>query len=236
MFNSYLYGICNQINITGACKLKKTLCLFSLILLFVGCANSQPKNFKATSLEGKKTTITEEVVEETSDSILGEQTKKTIKRTPLTSSAIMLSENSSFEDENFAINFTFNTNNIDITLKNKSETDAFLFTDYSYYITLDNRKYRMLLLESWKDNKGSIRSQPSPGIAKLSTVTFNLTPESCIDFSAGTGAENYSYWQRGTLLSTTTGKKSVQDFVEILIPIKSGSNIYTYLFKVKLSK
>jgi hypothetical protein len=217
-------------------KLKKTLYLFSLILLFVGCANSQVKNFKSSSLEGKKTVIIEEIVEETSDSILGERTKKIIKRTPTTTEAITLSEQNNFEDENFAINFVFNSNNIDISIKNKSETDGSFFTDYSYYQTLDNKKYRMFLLESWKGSSKSIRTQISPVITKSSTTVLNFTPESCIDFSAGTGAENYTYWQRGTLLSTTIGKKAVQDYVEILIPIKLNSNIYSYLFKVKLSK
>lgn len=216
--------------------MKKILCLFSLILFFVGCANSQVKNFKTSSLEGKKTVLLEEIVEETSDTLLGEKTKKIIKRTAITTQTITLSEQNSFEDENFVINFTFNSNNMDISIKNKSESDASFFTDYSYYTTVDNRKYRMILLESWKGNTKSIKTQVSPAITKSETTVLNITPESCIDFSAGTGAENYTYWQRGTLISSTIGKKAVNDYVEILIPIKLNSNIYSYLFKVKLSK
>lgn len=216
--------------------MKKVLLMLSTILLVAGCANSNLKSYKASPIEGKKTVIVEEIVEETSDTIIGERTKKVIKRTPTTSSAITLTENSSFEDENFALNFKFNSNNIDVTIKNKKDTDASFFTDYSYYLTPDSKKYRMILLESWKGNNKLINSQQSLIIAKNSTITLNLTPESCIDFSAGTGSDNYVYWQKGSLNSVTLGKKAVNDYVEFLIPIKSESNIFAYLFKVKLTK
>ncbi len=215
--------------------MKKTLFLFSLILLVAGCAGTKVKSFKAVPMDGKKTVLEEKIVEEVTDSLIGERIKKSIVRTAVTSSAITLSEQNSYEDENFKINFKFNSNNIDLTINNKREVDASFLADYSYYTSYDATKYKLFLLDSWKDNKKIIKSQVSPVIPKVTSTTINLTPEICIDSSIGSGTDNYQYWQRGTLASNTIGKKAVNDYVEILIPIKCESNVYSYLFKVKLT-
>lgn len=217
--------------------MKKILLFIFAMLLLTACSNSRTKgSYKATAIEGNKSTIVEEVVEETTLSLLGESTKKVIKRNPKDSSAITLNSDGAFSDEMFDIKFDFKLNYFDLTVNNKTDVNVSYLSDYAYFLATDGKKYNLVLEPSWKNAKGVVRTQePVVMLGKSSTV-LNLTPVLNLDYSMGSALDSVIYWRYKNLLSTPQGVKAVNDFVEILIPFKSGNQITTYKFKLKLNR
>ena len=217
--------------------MKKILILFFLIFLLTACSNSRTKgSYKAVGIEGNKTTIVEEIVEETTLTLLGESTKKVIKRNPKDNLVITLNEDGGFSDEMFDLKFNFKLNYFDLTINNKTDVNVSYLSDYAYFLATDGKKYNLVLESNWKNAKGVVRTQEPVVLAGKTTTVLNLTPILNLDYSMGYALDSILYWRYKDLLATPQGVKAVNDFVEILIPFKSGNQITTYRFKLKLNR
>ncbi len=217
--------------------MKKILLFILAMLLLTACSNSTTKgSYKATAIEGNKSVIVEEIVEETTLTLLGESTKKVIKRNQKESSAITLNEDGTFSDDMVDIKFDFKLNYFDLTINNKSELNVNYLSDYAYFLAVDGKKYNLVLESNWKGAKGVVRTQEPIVIPAKSSVALNLTPLLNLDYSMGSALDSIIYWRYKNLLATPQGVKVVNDFVEILIPLKANNEIITYKFKLKLNR
>jgi len=217
--------------------MKKILILIFAIFLLTACSNSRTKgSYKAVGIEGNKTTIVEEIVEETTLTLLGESTKKVIKRNPKDNLVITLNEDGGFSDEMFDLKFNFKLNYFDLTINNKTDVNVSYLSDYAYFLATDGKKYNLVLESNWKNAKGVVRTQEPVVLAGKTTTVLNLTPILNLDYSMGSALDSILYWRYKDLLATPQGVKAVNDFVEILIPFKSGNQITTYRFKLKLNR
>ena len=217
--------------------MKKNLILIFAIFLLTACSNSRTKgSYKAVGIEGNKTTIVEEIVEETTLTLLGESTKKVIKRNPKDNLVITLNEDGGFSDEMFDLKFNFKLNYFDLTINNKTDVNVSYLSDYAYFLATDGKKYNLVLESNWKNAKGVVRTQEPVVLAGKTTTVLNLTPILNLDYSMGSALDSILYWRYKDLLATPQGVKAVNDFVEILIPFKSGNQITTYRFKLKLNR
>jgi uncharacterized protein YcfL len=100
---------------------KSALILFAAIFLTACSSNPIKGNFKAQMVNGNKTTIVEEMVEETTVGLLGESTKKTLKRNQKDSVSIELNSDNSYSDDVLSVKFDFQLNYFDVTVINNSD-------------------------------------------------------------------------------------------------------------------
>ena len=213
---------------------KSALILFAAIFLTACSSNPIKGNFKAQMVNGNKTTIVEEMVEETTVGLLGESTKKTLKRNQKDSVSIELNSDNSYSDDVLSVKFDFQLNYFDVTVINNSDKPIEYFSDYAYFLGVDEKKYNLVIEKNWKEPQGIVKSQDNIVIDKHSTAFLNLTPMLNLDFSLGTSLDSVHYWRQKNLLATTQGFIVKKDYVEIMLPFKRGNEIYTYQFKLHL--
>ncbi len=213
---------------------KSALILFAAIFLTACSSNPIKGNFKAQMVNGNKTTIVEEMVEETTVGLLGESTKKTLKRNQKDSVSIELNSDNSYSDDVLSVKFDFQLNYFDVTVINNSDKPIEYFSDYAYFLGVDEKKYNLVIEKNWKEPQGIVKSQDNIVIDKHSTAFLNLTPMLNLDFSLGTSLDSVHYWRQKNLLATTQGFTAKKDYVEIMLPFKRGNEIYTYQFKLHL--
>lgn len=213
---------------------KSALILFAAIFLTACSSNPIKGNFKAQMVNGNKTTIVEEMVEETTVGLLGESTKKILKRNQKDSVSIELNSDNSYSDENISLKFNFSLNYFEVDVKNLSNSNIEYLCDYAYFKGIDDEKYNLICESNWKDPKEVIRSQNNITIQQDLTTTLNLTPMLNLDYSLGTSLDSVHYWRQKNLLSTAKENPVKKDYVEIMLPFKRGNEIYTYQFKLHL--
>lgn len=184
---------------------KSALILFAAIFLTACSSNPIKGNFKAQMVNGNKTTIVEEMVEETTVGLLGESTKKTLKRNQKDSVSIELNSDNSYSDDVLSVKFDFQLNYFDVTVINNSDKPIEYFSDYAYFLGVDEKKYNLVIEKNWKEPQGIVKSQDNIVIDKHSTAFLNLTPMLNLDFSLGTSLDSVHYWRQKNLLATTQG-------------------------------
>lgn len=103
-------------------------------------------------VNGNKTTIVEEMVEETTVGLLGESTKKILKRNQKDSVSIELNSDNSYSDDVLSVKFDFQLNYFDVTVINNSDKPIEYFSDYAYFLGVDE-KYNLVIEKNWKELK-----------------------------------------------------------------------------------